>query len=454
MTAITCAPAEALLANNEAAGARALYVKDLEATPTLPCASWGIKQAEAALEFQKDATASAEAATLCIRGATYKEIHRKPDAIDSYKAALEKEPSNTGCGAIGLRKTGPNTVLRFLEGALGVLPWLAVSAGLLALALLIFLMIGNLPGLGDVWPKLPLLGRLLTPQISLVDCDDSALEDSIKIAKPFSAAIREQLERFRGDLEDPESVEYALDSATGGGQLAVLVSGNSKLGSALASLGEASDQTKLLAAVISVLVELLPIKRLSVSGVLGPSIGKADPSVPQCASTVRMTVERNSALVASSFLRSRLLPDPPNAADYMELGESAGVWVQFEVARLLANTHLRPAAAKSYAEVREGVEYLRADEPDRAEEAFETALELDPENWAAYLDLAMLKAHGNSDFAAATAILRRAVDGIRPRGGSDLSYQSDPSYYRLAYQLIAQETHQTAGDSNEAHPDA
>ncbi len=266
-----CAPADGLAASGALSDARSLYVKELEAHADLTCASAGIQSTDIAIKMGKATDSAEEAEALCTRARTDKAAHRQSDAIASFKAALEKDPKSTSCGAQGLRGESPGWFSRVVDDVETALPSVLAGIGLAVLGILLFLMLGHVKWFGSKFKRLWIIRAVLRGRLSFSDCDDSALAADAKIGKAFSAALRERLQHFRSEALDSQESTYGLDFGTGDEMLADIVSGDGQLGSAVAKLGEASDHTKLIAAVIGGLIAILPIRRLALSGVLGPA---------------------------------------------------------------------------------------------------------------------------------------------------------------------------------------
>jgi tetratricopeptide (TPR) repeat protein len=390
-----------------------LYIKELEVHPSSACAAMGIGAVNARLKQSRKSSSEEEAQMLCSRASTYRGAHRSSDAVDSYKAALEKNPTKGSCGALGLREMGAGWLSRTSEAVANALPSVLIGLGLLLLVSLLVLMTGYIKWIGGRFKGIWGIRYILRGRLSLADCDDSALNGEMKIGKALTAGIRERLQRFREEALDPNGMAYELDFGTGSEDLADIVSDSGQLSSALAKLGEASEHTKVIAAVVGGLIAALPIKRLAVSGVLEPAVATEQTVGRRYSTAAKLFIERGSKLVAASSLTGRILETHPAASDYVELSGPASVWVQYEVARELSDTEVPYAAAESYALVREGLDYHYAEHYDQAEDAFESALQLDPRNWAAHLNLAMTKARSVQKYAQARVILSRALAEIR-----------------------------------------
>jgi tetratricopeptide (TPR) repeat protein len=408
-----CAAPESLARLGESTQAHALYLKALEAQPSSACAAAGIRDVNKQLRQDKLASSSEEAQAICDRASAYRHAHRDADAVDAYKAALEKEPAKKGCAAQGLNATSPKWSSRAVEWIGNALPAILVGLGVILLIGLLLLMAGYVKAIGQLFNLIPGVRYIMRGRLSLADCDDSGLGAELKVGKVVTAGIRERLQSFRDEATDPSGIGYMLDFATGDEALADIVSDSDQASSALDKLGEASEHTKAIAAIIGALIAALPIKRLAIAGVLEPAATSEQATGERFSPAAKLFMERGAKLVAATSLTGRVLAQEPAAGDYVQLAGPAAVWVQYEVSRELSGIELQPGAADSYALVREGLDYHLAARYGEAEEAFERALDRYPRNWAAYVNLAMTKARGTADYVEASLILREALEVMK-----------------------------------------
>jgi tetratricopeptide (TPR) repeat protein len=412
-SAVQCESAEGLAAAGALTEARALYAKQLESHPGLACAVAGIRATDKALQASKTSASEEEARMLCARAKADLAAHRDDDAVTAFKAALEKDPTEESCGAQGLLAESPHWLSRTAKNVENAFPSVLLWLGLVLLTVLLVLMTGHLKWIGPKFRGAWGIRSILRGRLSFADCDDSALALDMKVGKAFNAAMRERLQRFRTEALDPDQDAYGLDFGTGDEALAELVSGGGQLGSAVSKLGDASEHTKLIAALIGVLIAILPIKRLSVSAVAGPTHEDSQAGASKFFPVAKLFLERDSKLVAAFPLQGRALKATPKAGDYLGLSDAAAVWVQYEVARELSDSKLPLPDAESYALVREGLTYHDAGDDAQAEDAFEAALQRDRRNWAAHVNLAMTKARASQDYREAIEILRLALSEMQ-----------------------------------------
>lgn len=187
------------------------------------------------------------------------------------------------------------------------------------------------------------------------------------------------------------------------------MSGDGGLDGSLKKLGEAGGQAGAVAAIIGLLIGLLPIRRFSFSGVIEPASG------PAASATLAMqSGQRQGGAVT---LVGRALEHEPVAGDYLALAAPAAVWAQYEMARFLVSEPRSPEAAESYALVREGLDHHLAGDAAEAIAAFQHAIELDRDNWAAKVNLAVTQARLAKDCGAAEAVLAQAVEDFESEWG-------------------------------------
>jgi hypothetical protein len=226
----------------------------------------------------------------------------------------------------------------------------------------------------------------------------------------MTAQIRERLQSFREEALSQSSRDDDLDFGSTSEQIADLVSASSGLQNALDKVSELSEPTKILAALIGLIYALLPVRRLMVSGVIDPPRIES-PSRSSASAT--LSIESGAKLVAAVTVR-RPLNDAKkvSSGDYMGLVDPAAVWVQFEITRALINNKVGLSEPESYARAREGVDRRFEWDAVGARAAFDSALKLDPRNWAAAIDLAVTEARITGNYGRAIDVLTRAFDDI------------------------------------------
>jgi hypothetical protein len=270
-----------------------------------------------------------------------------------------------------------------------------------------FLLLGHWRRMHRQLVRLPGLGRMLSPRLTLTSLSD---QSGHSVGGTLDARIKLQLAESRRLALMHRGLPYEMDHSTPAEDFAELVAGDNGLKSALAKASESSDQLKIVAAVLTLLYTLLPTQRLTVSGIVEPVTGP-------CA-TATMNLDDGGRAVAAATLRGSV-PDGDAALaakDFVDLAAPAAIWVQYEVARAIRGDIDRgPGAALSYALVREGMEKQLAGDVDGARSKFSQARELDDRNWAASLNLAMTEARLAADYDRAIEILDNAFEEIQHR---------------------------------------
>jgi tetratricopeptide (TPR) repeat protein len=383
-----CAVPDALRDVGEEQRARKGYVVLLRRDPQLPCATNGLT------EINTDTTAQ-EVKALCDRGDAYRRLHRDDDALSSYKSALEKDATRDSCGETGIDElNSPSTAGRWFDWIAAALPQYLLACGLALAALFVFLLSGYFGPMHGLLVQRPLLGRILSPRLNLEPLSD---QSDKKVGEAIEARIRERLTRMRE--EATRTQVPALDFGTPREDFADLVAGDNGLKSAVEKASEATgEHGKAVAAVLNLLYTLLPIRRLTIAGVVEPAVG------PRASATLNLQNDGRLAAAASLVGPVSKTPHALEASDYLKLAGPAAVWVQYEVARTIRGSRdLGPDAAESYALVREGLDRQLEGNYPEALGLYDHALELDPTNWAAWVNRGMAEAFlGEFDTSAQT----------------------------------------------------
>ena len=394
-----CDRADALLLAGEKERARGDYVALLRKDPTLQCAKSALKT----INTPPVDKTGAEARKLCARGASYVSLDRDADALSAYKAALEKDPE-LQCAIDGIATAGPSWLGRALDKVANALPQYLLGLGLALAALFLVLLVGYSSRAYHLLVRAPIAGRILSPRLKLDALIDKSGKD---VGDALDARVKERLTRMREDASRAKAPDYELDFGTPREDFAVRVGADSGLKSALDKASEATEKTKLIAALVNVIYAVLPIPRLTIGGVVEP------PADDSPAATLRLEHDGGLAAAATVSGPKSADDDQIDAARYLALADPAAVWVQYAVAReLQGGTALGPHAAESYVDVRDGLDQQLAGRYRQAREHYEHACALDDTNWSAQLNLAMTEARLNQDYGRAVAILDAGFEGI------------------------------------------
>jgi tetratricopeptide (TPR) repeat protein len=399
-----CTAADALRASGETASARKDYVALLRQDPALQCAKHGLTFINQAAPDNS----GAEAQDLCDRGKAYLDLERDADALTAYKAALNKDPE-LPCATGGVETAGPSAARRAVDMFTEFVPDYLVALGLLiALALgafFVLLFSGHIPPVFGWLVQRRLTGQILSPRLKLEALGDGTAKS---VAPTIDARIKERIASARDEANRADALHFELDFGTPREGFAVLVGGDSGLKSALEKASESADQTKFVGALVSLIYAILPIRRLTVAGVIEPEAG-------ECAAAT-LSLDRDGTLISSQTLTAPARPDATQleVSDYLKLAEPAAVWVQYEVARAIeGGKALGARDAESYVYVRAGLDRQFAGEARQARRLFQSATTLMETNWAARLNLAMSEARVAQHYDRAVEILSASFEEIK-----------------------------------------
>lgn len=393
-----CTKADALFDGGSISAARRAYG---QLGSGAPCATEGLK-------------AIRELDRLCDLGRSDLAAHRKDDALAAFKSALAKDPA-ARCATAGISGAGPDgfaRALRWISAAVPHIPTVLAGLGMLIVAGFVILAGLGIVSLRGKHLRLELLWglrTLLRPRVTLGAIDDEGVQwgegTKWKVGASMTAQIKERLQRFREEALSQDSPDGDLDCGSTDEVIADLVSSHTNLKGALDKVGEISESTKIVAALVELLYTVLPIRRLSVSGVLNP------PS--RSGASVTLSMESDAQLAAATTLARPLENGKtPTCGDYMQLVDQAAVWVQFEVTRALTGREVALDEPESYARVRDGLDRHFERDAVHARAAFEEALSLNSSNWAAAIDLSVTEARLAEDYTRAIEILERAIHDI------------------------------------------
>lgn len=455
----TCSGPQALEDAGEIAAARTAYVEILGENAATRCALTGLVELndrvssacadadelfdaggedfqavrEAYLEIGRDSACSEvglkairDVERLCEAGNVYADANLDAQARKQYLAALEKSP-NAECAIEGVTATDQMWLVKAVEAVSASVtergPDFVVVLLVLLLALFVLMLFGHFNSVYRVFARMWPFNTILRPRLAVGPLDDTAIGH--KVAAAMTSRLREHLQRFRSEALRTDQRGYGLDVGTPAEELADLVSGDSVLKSSLEKIGGASDRSAFVAALVNIAFGQLPIRRLLVGGVLMEAGG---------APAVTAHLERDQRLLAAVTLAGdpppgvRVAPtqeqdgssDALRADDYLSLVEPLAVWTQYVVTAALSSRDADARQAESHAVLRQGVRHHLAGNHRDALVSYERALTLDPFNWTARANLAMVKAHLVQDFLAAIRILDGALSSMRrmegPRG--------------------------------------
>ena len=340
------------------------------------------------------------AATGCEAAEAMVHAGEAAEARKLYVAALEQNPTSA-CAEQGLAKLNAPQSTSFKQRVEDILNWLPDIAGMLGVVAIVAILALAIAGRVVKAPRFWM--RFFRTRLIMESLDDQAVGE-MKIGATMTARIRERLQSFREETESNGGVSYSLDFDSGDQRVAEIVSGDDQLGATLDKLGETSSQLKLVAAMINLLIMMLPIKRLKFSGVVEPNTSTA--------ARTTLSLQDGSRLAATATLAGPKLEGEPKADDYLTLCEAAAVWVQYAVASQ-SSERVDANDAESYALVREGLVLCRSGNTVQGMDRYERAFVLNPRNWAARANLAITKAREFGAYVEAAAILDDAIAGLQ-----------------------------------------
>lgn len=437
----SCAVSDALAGAGAAAEARAAYVALVPARATRGCAVRGLLRltraprkrrlcengddqydagrldaARRAYSSLPPGTACAdiglsairELARLCVKGKVERDLGRESDATAAFAAALEKNP-DARCARAGIAASRrPFWLKRWLDAFARWAPEALAALGIVLGASFLLLLLAYIPSVYRASVGWRVVGRILGPRLEVGKIAEPSSD--ITVGSALASRMKEFLRRFH-DESLGSSVDYDLDTGTAGEEFAEIVSGSGRLQNALEKVRDASDHTKLVAFIVDLLYAALPIPRFVASGV-------CDPSEVNAASATLM-LENNGRLAAAVTLSTPADGSAPTAADYLDLAMPGAVWVQYEVARLLGSGEVAPGVAESAALVREGLTLQQEGRATEARRAYEEAIEKNPRNWPAWVNLASVAARLEHDFPAAVEVVEEGLHELVEQAGAE-----------------------------------
>jgi tetratricopeptide (TPR) repeat protein len=372
------------------------------------------------------------------------------EARKAYVEALSTAPSDAvaGCAQEGIERVNdrqsaawPTRAVEWIEEALVVI-------GLAVLAFFLLIQLGRIGPVGRLLLHVPLLGRWVSPRVSIEAFADDAAGDG-KPGKPLGAKLKRALLEAWEDLSTEDPPAYDLGRVSARQKVAELASDDPAVKSGLEKAGSLSEQTKLVAALLSLLYVLLPIRRFTLSGTLSP---------PAAVAEATLLLEREAKLEATVTLTAPVAADAggtakAGASDYVRLAVPAAVWTEYEVARMLAGYPADHEEALSYVTLREGLTLFGERKAGEAGESFRKAILLNRRNWAAYMGLATAYHSSADTYLRSLATLEYALGEMREHhddGEENVPkrkppfdtrpYLLDVSYYRMAYSLVSRLT--------------
>ena len=352
---VPCAQADALKNLGRTAAAQKSYEKELEENPSAPCAKSGLAALGGGAEC-----ATAEA------------LLGGGDDAEAKKAYIEtlKAVPASDCGAEGVEETTDPTIWEDLEtvssDAVAAIGFGVLVIAALAAAFLIFAnTLGRLRPFKSRWP----MAGIRRPTVSVEPLDDTGLKDQ-KLGIGVTALIRERVE-----------------PGVGGDALKVVSGTTTTEETWIDRVSEIGDQGKIAAAVIGLLVSLLPRLHVKVTGQIQPA---AEPTGPGIG--LELYRKHESKGSATFWASQFLLPSGEDVWTVRQLTVPAAAWVSHKVTEETGGKTMGSADPTSWALFRAAVERQEEGDSEPAARLYLEALAYDPENYGALVNLGLLEA--------------------------------------------------------------
>ena len=275
--------------------------------------------------------------------------------------------------------------------------WLSVT-GLIIGALLI--------GAAVVISAIFLFFRWLRPSLTIEPFGDGGVD--AKVGAVVTNLVQKRLSELSARSEETRG-PYKLDVVVADVEL---LAGSGDLKKALGDVSEVS-QLKLVVALLN-LVDQKMSRRLTAKGELAPP-GLAGHGIVLSLESGRNGVEANSGVWGATVPGS----DPTDSkqpAPYYDLADRAAGWIQYQAGRSLdADVALMTKSADSFSLLSEALIEQRGDRIGEAADLYAKALDADPENIAALINLSALVAHYYGRYRWAVELLELARTALSRR---------------------------------------
>jgi tetratricopeptide (TPR) repeat protein len=398
---VPCRGGNALLALGRVKAAEAAFEEALSTGTTVRCAREGL--AKIGREYS------------CATAKALLQSGEKAEANKAYLESLAAKPAGK-CAVTGVEESSDPSFLdrikSFGEDVLAVFGAFLLGLAILAVALLVLIRIQSLlPWFKDRWPA----GRIREATVTVENLDDSAFEPKLGVG---TAAL------MRRWIEADSRHRYLK-----------LVSGASATEETwLSKVAEAGDQGKFAAAVIGIVMALLPRRHVKVTGELQPATAASGPGV-SVELHRKLASRGNGVLWAEQFL---LPVDTKVAADTVrKLVVPTSAWVSHRVTSETGGKALAAREPMSWALFKAGVEWQRGIEVEKAAELYRAALNMDEANYGARANLALLCAR-KGKYKRAIDLLTQARQILEAKRMGD--HLANPDWYRVSYSLVAERT--------------
>lgn len=371
-TSAACRRGRALFALGRFGAAEAAFEKDLETGTTVKCGREGLKKIGRRYP--------------CVAAKSLAKNGEKAESNKSYIELLKVKPRKQ-CAREGVESSSDPDIWEKLktttEDATTAIGFAALAiAGLIVLGLLLLNLQARIPGLKRVWPA----ARIRRPALSIQMLGDSGLGEH-KLGRATTALLKEKIE--------PGSGRNGLD-----------VSGeDSPEESWIQRVGEIGEPAKIGAAVVAFLATLLPRRRIKLSGEIQPKAAVGG-------SGISVELDRKFISEGSVTLWAKDFYLPVSGEDEVDtirrLTMPAAAWVSHKATDVTEGKPLAAGRAMSWARFRAGFEWEQDGEREMAKKLYGAAVAMDDKNYAARVNLGLLRA-GDGDYPEALELIERAL---------------------------------------------
>lgn len=270
--------------------------------------------------------------------------------------------------------------------------------------------------------RTPIVGAFFEPRVAVATFDSSA-SGTLTIGTAATALVNNALRRFAGP--SLSSVNHISVST-----------GSESASTTVAKLGDLGPQFKAVAAVMAFLGRVISSPVYQLTGTLQPDDGQG--------MGLTLTLDRRSRAVDATTMRVK--PRPPKKKDDTTevvaalegLSQLAAAWVDYATRKdELPNDFEYSTSPKSYAQLRLGILQGLQGEFDLAEASYSAALDEDPGNVGALVNLAELlrRSHGGRRARpeAAATVIEAAYLEMHQNPERRLTF----IWYQLQYNRIA-----------------
>lgn len=374
----SCATASAFRSVSATEAAKEEYLDVLRGDPKSKCAIDGLKAIN---------TAAAKSATSCDAANALREEGQDDAAKTAYQEVLKADPTSK-CAKEGLDALDDgDTPLEWTKTVLREVLFPIAVLVLLPLAFA-FVLLAQFERPRKLFIRNKWIDRLLAPRVRVQDIEDAGADPAI--GKGITARVRETLVKPGGP--------YRLDR----------ISGREGLDSAVEAVEEVAPQLKTLSSLTKALAWILPRARLTTVGTLQARGAQG--------AGVTVSVEGTRADPATTIWTGpeAEASDDDSTDRFQSLAVPAAAWIDYEVRETLDEP--KPSvtnSARSYALLQGGLDSVRRGDDEAGIRFYSAAIDDDPRNAAALVNLANLRARNEKDWDEALYLLERAIEILR-----------------------------------------